>query len=248
MALEQHADRIGDGLDVAVVDLLHVGGQGQAVGGLPGQADAVVLRDVEAAVVGEQALVALELAGLDLRRPGHAEGQAVGEPASPAQAQTPAVGVVVAVVADLGRRLGHGGEAADATRLEALPGIVEADAEAVALTETPGQRRGDEHLAQVDAGLALHASECSKRIAAVVGVHAAVAVHRQAECQALAELAGVAEFGDQEGLGVVAVVVAVGARHGRAADVHAALGLEPGDAQIEAVADQRGAGRIGRGG
>ncbi|MCY1413156.1 hypothetical protein D9M71_285820 [compost metagenome] len=247
MSAEQHVHRVGDRLHVAVVDLLHVRRQGQPLGGAPGQADAVVFRNVEAAVVGEQTFVALELAGLDLRRPGHANAQAVGELAVPAQAQAPAVGVIVAIVADMLRRLGHAGKAIDTTRLEALVGVVEADAEAVALVDAPGQRRGNEHLSQVDASVA-SAAVGAEGIALIVGVHAAVAVHSQTEGEAFIELAGVTELGDQEGLGIVAVVTAIGTRNGGTANFHAALGLEPGDAQIEAVAHQRDASRIAGGG
>ncbi|MNN61061.1 hypothetical protein D3C81_1762770 [compost metagenome] len=118
----------------------------------------------------------------------------------------------------------------------------------MALVEAPGQRRGDEHLAQIDASVAL-AAVGAERIAPVVGVHAAVAVHRQAEGETLVELAGVAELGDQEGVAVVAVVLAVGRAGGTevvAVDLHAAVGLEVGHAEIQTVAHQRGAGRVGR--
>ncbi|MNE55406.1 hypothetical protein D3C80_1502370 [compost metagenome] len=117
----------------------------------------------------------------------------------------------------------------------------------MALVEPPGQRRGDEHLGQVDAGIA-GAAVGAEWIAPVVGVHAAVAVHRQAKGEALVELTGIAELGDQEGVGIVAVVLAVGARGAGTMDLHAAIGLEPGDAQIEAIAHQGSAGRVAGGG
>ncbi|MNM92242.1 hypothetical protein D3C81_1045670 [compost metagenome] len=117
----------------------------------------------------------------------------------------------------------------------------------MALVEAPGQRRSDEDLGQVDASIT-GAAVGGERIALVVGVHAAIAVHRQAEGEALVELTGIAELGDQEGVGIVAVVLAVGARSAGAMDLHAAVGLEVGHAQIQAVAHQRRTGRIGRSG
>ncbi len=65
---------VGDGLDVAVPDLLDVQGQGQAVVGLEGQADGADRRHVKVALLGKQVLVLVELIHVHLGAQRGAQG------------------------------------------------------------------------------------------------------------------------------------------------------------------------------
>jgi hypothetical protein len=135
------------------------------------------------------------------------------------------------------------GEGAQALGGKALVGQVERNAHRVVLVQPVGHRGRDEELLQVDTGVP-GLAKGGKGAAVVLGVHAAVAVDRQAQAQALVELPRQAELGNEEGLAAVAAVVAV--QPGAIAlDAGATAGQEDIQAGIQAVADPGGSGGVG---
>src|SRR5690606_4672636 len=89
---------VGNGTNAAVFNVLPIGRHGQCRVHLPGHTGAVVLRNVEAAVLGEQTFITVEFVGFDFGRPGRTQRYAFGHFTLPAQFYTPAVTGVGAII------------------------------------------------------------------------------------------------------------------------------------------------------
>lgn len=101
LAAREIRQRRTDGGDRAEQDPVDVGREGQAGRDLPGGADAIAFRNVETAAVGEQAAVFVELARMDLRGPGGAEGEIRRELAEVAEPHAPPRRAIAAAVGDI---------------------------------------------------------------------------------------------------------------------------------------------------
>ena len=209
------------------------------------------LRDVEVALFGEEPAIVVELIHLQHPAPAQPAAQLVSELSLPADLEAVAPGIVGAVVGEGARVGGHRREVAQPLGGEALIGDHRRDADGLLLGKAPGPGGSDEALLQVHAGLAR--TEGATVAAVVLGVHAAIGEHREAQRLGLGDLAVVAEMGDQEGL-VLALPSAghqvEGLRTLGAATLDAALPVrrEELGADIRAVTDEGHARRVsGRG-
>ncbi len=240
---------IADGLDLGVVDAHHVASQGPLRCGRPGKAQAVGFGNVEMRASGEQSGVFAETAHAGFGLPGGAQSEAGGHCARPAQPHTQAGGAVVAVVGEFVRINRVGLEIAQAVGAKSLLHQVEGDTHGVVVVELHGEGRRDENLLQIDPGARLQGRKNFR----VATVHAAVAVHADADGHARVEHPVHPDFGDEKQRLVIARIGAgdlraSGRAHGRpqtAGGAHAAVGLEQTQSAVHAVADQRHAGRVG---
>jgi len=175
---------------------------------------------------------------------GRADSQHVTEVPQPASAHAEAGGAGVVVARDLAgvRRHHLVVEVLKPVCLEPLPDDVDSKTERVLLVELHRDRRNDEHLREIDAGVRRAEETYGCRVRRV---HSAVAEDRQPYRQVIAQRLAVAQLGHEEALLVVGVVEAVGLR--MADDLAAAVGTEQVDAGVEPVTDESHARRVAAG-
>ena len=262
---------IGDGWNAAVEDALVFGHQRQVRHDVEGDAGRDVGGDVELAAIGEQAGIFAEGGHPERRLAADADAQRGRDLPLDAGAQTAAVGQAGAVVGQV-ERIGREGrqkarreeagegesELGEAFRLEHLYREDRRDADRDR-AEALGEARGDEHLLEIDAGLAAaeHAADAigrRERIEHVLigRVHAAIAEHGHAPGGVPVDRHGIGEVRHQE-----VIVGAVdprrlrneGAGRGQAAGAGrgiAAEGHEHGHAAGDHVRQIDEAGRVDR--
>ena len=178
------------------------------------QADGVVRGNIEITILREQAAVVVEFAHVDFRLVSRAETQSgpdLGLQADPETDTGRGIVVVITQVRGIG---GENGEVAEALGLESLVGEDRADTPGTVLGKLGRVGCRNEQLCQVDAGRVVAVSagkgheivrsaksrgnEKSCRPALVFGVHAAVAVDRDAQAAILVVHPVVAELRNQE--------------------------------------------------
>ena len=113
---------IGDGVDVAVENALHVESEGQILNRIHGEAEGGVGGNVEGAAVDKQAGVFIQLGHVGLACVGGAQPPALPDLTEPADTNTDTVRPIIAFIGETGGVRGQSREGAETVGAEALDG------------------------------------------------------------------------------------------------------------------------------